>query len=345
MKCRQCNREKLRQEFPPEDLTEDCMHPRFYCMRCVIAKAKENEKCPHPSCDQPVPFNSDIIKLLQHTLAEMFTVYTVKDIPSIVTEASVSGTIRVSVLNGDSTDVLFNSTMTVLQLKEQIKTELGHEVQKQKLLWSEKELKVYGDDGHYMKLGEYNMQPNETIHLVVLMFAVPDRFDHVTFDLYWGYPEFGSRFLDASCLLFNKKKIIHVVDYRRRPGLGNAVTHSGDAMMDDANRIGHQTIDVHLKKLPTEVTHLFFILSAFLTSSLETYPNPSLKFFEASDPDKDLCKTTFTHAKTSQAVVMCSMSRSSAGWEIYESGKLSAGNAANYRPLVINIRKLMDEGY
>ena len=196
-----------------------------------------------------------------------------------------------------------------------------------------------------MKLHEYNIQPNITIHLVVLMFAIPDRFDHVIFDLYWGYPEDGSRFLDASCLVFNKKKIIHFLDYRRRPGLNDAIIHSGDAKMDDANRTGHQTIDVFLKKLPEEVTHLFFMLSAFLKSSMETYPNPSLKFFEASDTKKDLCKTTFTHAKHSQAVIMCSMSRSDAGWEIYESGKLSKGNAANYRPLVRSIRGLMDEGF
>ncbi|XP_041378752.1 uncharacterized protein LOC121391062 [Gigantopelta aegis] len=179
MKCRKCNEEKLRCAFPPEDLSKKCRHPRFYCMRCVMTTSEKTGQCPHPSCGQPVPFNSDVINLIKHTLAKMFREYTSEYTPPCVTEASAHGIIRVSVLTGDSTNILFNPAMTVLQLKEQIKTKLKHDVQKQKLLHHGKELQAFGNGGHQMTLSEYNIQPNETIHLVVLLYAIPDAFDHV----------------------------------------------------------------------------------------------------------------------------------------------------------------------
>ena len=72
----------------------------------------------------------------------MFKVYTAEDTPSMMIDTSGSETIRVSVLNGDSINVLFSPSMTVMQLKQIIMSELGHVIQKQKLLWKENELKV-----------------------------------------------------------------------------------------------------------------------------------------------------------------------------------------------------------
>ena len=195
-----------------------------------------------------------------------------------------------------------------------------------------------------MTLNEYNIQPNDTVHLVVLLYAIPDTFDHVIFDLFWGYPNKRRDYLDASCLLFDGQQHYNTIDYCHGLMHNESVTHSGD-VMNDVQRIGHHTIHVYLKQLPSNVTHLFFTLSAWNSPTIARYPNPSLKFFEASDQNKDLCKTTFTHARNSQAVVMCSLSRSSAGWQIFESGKLSAGNARNYDPLKTTIRGLISEGY
>jgi stress response protein SCP2 len=116
--------------------------------------------------------------------------------------------------------------------------------------------------------------------------------------------------------------------------------------MDNRRRIGHHTIHVHLKQIPSYVTHLFFTLSAWDSPNISKYPNPSLKFYEASNINKDLCKTTFTHARNSEAVVMCSVSRGNHGrWAVYESGKLSAGNANHYGPIKRTIRNLIFSGY
>lgn len=190
-----------------------------------------------------------------------------------------------------------------------------------------------------MKLEDYNVQPFATVHLMILLYAIPQNFNHVIFDLFWGYPSRGMDYLDASCLIFSGKSHIATVDYNHRRYNSDAVKHSGD-VMDRVKRIGHHTIEVHLKDIPSNVTHLYFTLSAWNSPTIAHYPNPSLKFFEASNKQKDLCKTTFTHACNSQAVIMCSVSRSGGQWRIFESGKLSAGNAKDYSPLIKTIREL-----
>lgn len=213
------------------------------------------------------------------------------------------------------------------------------------------------------------MKSNATVCLVVCLYSIPDDLDHVTFDLFWGYPientqPFSSNtssflkgllggvaftstcftrdYLDASCMMFRKTKYSGTVDFsnRKQPG----IEHSGD-VMDDKNRIGHHTIDLHLKKIPTDITHLFFTLSAWSSPTISKFPNPSLKFYDASNKEKDLCSTSFTHANSSQAVIMCSLSKKSGRWQIYKSGKLSAGNANNYAPLVATIENLISDGF
>lgn len=204
-------------------------------------------------------------------------------------------------------------------------------------------LQIFKSNGLPLTLLDNNIPPYATLYLVVLLYAIPEAFDHVVFDLYWGYPYSGRDYLDASCLVYQGTQFLYLADYRKRNL--NGITHSGDVMNDYA-RTGHHTIHVYLKQLPNNVTHLFFTLSAWNSPNIAKYPNPSLKFYEASNTKKDLCKTTFTHAGNSQAVVMCSVSKNSLGrWEIYESGKLSAGNARHYAQLKSTISNLIKTGY
>lgn len=203
-------------------------------------------------------------------------------------------------------------------------------------------MQVTGPNGGYKTLTDHGVKPNSTICLVICLFSIPENFDDVVFDLYWGYPYHKRDYLDASCLIFNRTAFQKVVDYGRNTA--TAIRHSGD-IMDDAHRTGHHTISVSLKNIPSNVTHLFFTLSAWNSPNIAQYPNPSLKFYDATKPGKDLCKTTFHHARNSQAVVMCSVSRNSQGrWEIFESGQLSAGNAKNYSSLVSTIQQLISRG-
>lgn len=251
--------------------------------------------------------------------------------------------LNITVLNGDATQIPYYSFMSMSEVQMQIHSKLNILPNKQKILFEDKEVQIFNSNGQPSTLSDNNIPPYATLYLVVLLYAIPEAFDHVVFDLYWGYPSSGCDYLDASCLVYKGTEFFKLADWKNRHLSG--ITHSGD-VMNDYNRTGHHTIHVYLKQLPSHVTHLFFTLSAWSSPNIARYPNPSLKFYEASNINKDLCKTTFTHARNSQAVVMCSLSKNSQGrWAIYESGKLSAGNAKNYAPLKSTIFNLIKSGY
>lgn len=197
----------------------------------------------------------------------------------------------------------------------------------------------FTNDGNVVRLQDCGVEAYGTIQLMVLMYAIPSHFNHVIFDLFWGYPAHGCDYLDASCLSFYGKTPHAITDYNHRKVVG-AIEHSGD-VMDNKNRKGHHTIEVRLKEIPATITHLYFTLSAWNSPTIAHFPNPSLKFFEASNKTKDLCKTQFTHACNSQAVIMCSVVRQGSQWKIFECGQLSAGNAKNYKPLISTIQGLI----
>ncbi|XP_052272621.1 uncharacterized protein LOC127873076 isoform X2 [Dreissena polymorpha] len=312
-------------------------------IQCTMKSVKDRSKCPHPGCDQSANLTDHTLQFFEAILNDMFKEYTVADdyAPS-TTAASDGSSFTVSLLNGESARFPFNPKMEVEGLKSLVQKQMKHDVNKQKLLFREKELAVYLENGDRARLCDFHVQPNSNIMLMVLLFAIPEKINDVVFDLYWGYPSTGMDYLDASCLLFNGKQCDMLCDYARRQPCP-AIRHSGDVMKPTQ---GHHTMNVSLKDLPSSITHLFFTLSAWRSANISRYPNPSLKFYEAANPNKDLCKTTFGHAGAYQAVVMCSLSRGKHGrWEIFESGKCSAGNARNYEPLKETIQSLIAQGF
>lgn len=341
MACILCNNEKLSNEFPSNNASEACNHPCLICLRCLVNGVEKTEKCPQPGCGENISRTSDTVKLFKEILADMFTEYETEYTP-LVDVSGGQSFVNVTGLTGTCARIAFSPNSTVHDLKLQIQDKMGVNVTKQKLLYKNRELNVFKEDKSVSTLSYYGVTANSTIHLVVCLYTVPETFDHVVFDLYWGFPASGLDFLDASCLIFKGQNFIKVVDFRGRSH--EAVKHSGDRM-DSLNKRGHHTIDVYLAKIPNDVTHLFFTLSAWISPNISKYPNPSLRFYEASNPTKDLCNTTFTHANCSQAVVMCSMSKTNSLWQIFDSGQLSNGNALGYEPLILTIQKLIASGY
>ncbi|XP_069124643.1 uncharacterized protein [Argopecten irradians] len=342
MLCLICSVDKVSSEFSSCDLTDECDHPNLICMECVIQHVTKEKSCPYPDCEESVNPDSDIIKVMQATLDVMFTVYEGEYTPSVETQGP--DRIHVTVLTGESVSIPYYSTMTVLGLKDAIKKQLKHDVNKQKLIYNNNEITNRLSNGRSATLTDFNVPPNATVYLMVLLYSIPEAFDHVVFDLYWGYPVSREDFLDASCLVYSGQTNTAVSDYRHRRPM-NGIQHSGD-IMNSITRTGHHTIHVYLKRIPSNVTKMYFTLSAWNSPNISRYPNPSLKFYEAANPTVDLCKTTFTHAGASQAVVMCSLSRDPNGtWQIFESGKLSSGNARYYGPLKSTIHGLINSGY
>ena len=196
-----------------------------------------------------------------------------------------------------------------------------------------------------MTLHDYNVQPFSTINLVVILYNIPESFDEVIFDLFWGYPATGRDHLDVSVLLYAGETLLEVIDFRRtRSKTCAAVKHSGDDMNDDENRIGHQEINVEIKHIKDSIDRLFFILSAYQSTNISMFPNPSLRFYDARFPDNQLCNDSMKHAADSQAIIMCSLCRIEGEWKVLSLRHLSDGNVKNYDPLKATVLHLIQSG-
>ena len=200
---------------------------------------------------------------------------------------------------------------------------------------------TYLDSGKLATLQDYAVQPLSILHLIVMLYEISESLDHVIFDLFWGYPTSGCDYLDASVLIYGGKCCTGIVDFDDRVKSG--VSHSGD-VMDDAKRLGHHTIDVKLKSLPAAVDKLFFTLSAWNSPNISKYKKPSLRFFDAKEPNKQLCSDQMDHAAYSQAVIMCSLCKMNGVWKVFSLRTLSPGNAKDYTELQQTINGIIAQG-
>jgi len=83
--------------------------------------------------------------------------------------------------------------------------------------------------------------------------------------------------------------------------------HSGDKM-DDDKKIGSHRIEAKLKNIPKCVSHLVFFLSSFKSPSITTFLT-TLRFYDASDPKKELAHATYTNDLNSCGLLVCCVSR------------------------------------
>ena len=200
-----------------------------------------------------------------------------------------------------------------------------------------------------MRLKDYGIEKNATISLIVPLYCIPDNLDHVVFDLSWEFPSTNPDFLDATCMAFENTSFVQVIDWNHPTNdyfLKNSVRHTEKNLTGPGAKTGHQTIHVYLKKVPRNITHLFFTLSSWRSPNLSAFHNPSLRFYEASSEGVNLCSTTFTNALSSQAVIMCACICTGNEWFIEECGGadgLANGNAKRYNPIREKIVQLIEK--
>lgn len=345
MYCDLCQTRKLRREFPSDTITDKCEHAPLHCLRCLTKHVQQFQKC--SQCSECIKTDNPRYLQCLATLDSLFpkltaSPSTAEDVHSSTGSFPENQTISVVMLGGDSTVVAYKPLMAIRELKLSVQKRLGPVPDKQRILYKEQELKTQLDSGKYATLQDYAVKPFSTLHLIVVLYEINNEsLDNVIFDLFWGYPVSGCDFLDASVLMYNRQSFQAVVDYEHTAFQG--VSHSGD-VMDDAKRLGHHTINVKLKSLPAAVDKLFFTLSAWNSPNISKYKNPSLRFFDAREPNKQLCSDHMQHAAYSQAIIMCSLCKINGMWKVFSLRKLSAGNAMNYAPLQQTIGGIIAQG-
>lgn len=202
------------------------------------------------------------------------------------------------------------------------------------------------DHGRCRTFEEFGVTGGSTIHLIIRLLSVPDNIDHAIFELYWHYPKTSKRnlFIDASCFVYKGSELYQVVDFENEvgKGCGGSVKHSGDDM-DRINHIGRHCIEVKLKQLPKDVTHLYFLLSTWNASNMkDNFDDLSLNFFEMSDIFTPLCNTVLPQEKLhKKAMVICYANRGKNCWFIDEVKIPCDGNVDDYEPMKKAVKEVI----
>lgn len=112
-----------------------------YFFQCVVAFCRKELKCPHPGCSSSVSPNSQTIQWFEAILNEMFREYEAVYTP-LVLKGPGKEILNITVLNGDATQIPYDPTMTMSDVRTQIQKELKIQPTKQKILFEDKEVQV-----------------------------------------------------------------------------------------------------------------------------------------------------------------------------------------------------------
>ncbi|GES88827.1 hypothetical protein RCL_jg16577.t1 [Rhizophagus clarus] len=354
MKCTNCQIDKLSKEFPVDTIGRKCIHIPTHCLKCLVKYfdvQTAQQKC--PECEASVS-KHEVKELNLAWEKALFRISLKNHLESKTKNKNnpdqngenntAKGNIYVILLNGTKLTFKLEDLNTVADLKEAIEKQTKVRINKQKLSYKGVELKTFSDQGTKNPLSDYSLAPESHIQLMVLLYSISKELsiNALTFDLFWGYPSTGSDFLDGTCMLYtgigSDSQHHRTFDYSatRFSDIPN-ISHSGD-IMDHVNQRGHHCITANLASMPPEVTKLYFILSAYNSPNIGCFPNPSFNMFDPANPDTQLCSYTIQSAADSQAVIMCVVEKNDINsWNVFEIGKLSAGNAMNYQPILNTI--------
>eukprot|EP00927_Polykrikos_kofoidii_P018835 TRINITY_DN18778_c0_g1_i1.p1 TRINITY_DN18778_c0_g1~~TRINITY_DN18778_c0_g1_i1.p1 ORF type:complete len:1143 (+),score=210.58 TRINITY_DN18778_c0_g1_i1:104-3430(+) len=183
------------------------------------------------------------------------------------------------------------------------------------------------------------------------------------FHLEWEFPR-GSQgtrmdYLDGCCLVYQEHSLLQIVDFRsahqdRKVHSGKesrsasrlcraitrALRHSGD---DTTSTGGQHRITLDLAALPSQVTDIYFVLSAFESRDLSRFRNPTIEIHDAVTM-RPLTEYTLSSAGNAQAVVMCSLSKAeNRKWIVHGLGIPTDGNVEDYTPIRETIAKLQED--
>mmetsp|Transcript_52315 Transcript_52315/g.124852 ORF Transcript_52315/g.124852 Transcript_52315/m.124852 type:complete len:1143 (-) Transcript_52315:84-3512(-) len=206
----------------------------------------------------------------------------------------------------------------------------------------------------------------------VMTKANPRELSKLEFRLEWDFPlqrpndpESGHvrRMLDGICMVYVETSLVEVVDFRQQrskaeqsqnakkqhkrssllnPGghlartLGSCIRHSGDVETDTGAK---HLMQMDLAAMPHEVTDVYFVLSAFDSNDLSSFPSEAVEIMDLSMGRK-LTEYNLQSAGKTKAVVMCNISRPDGKWIVNGLGIPTDGSVDNYEPIMRTIAEL-----
>jgi len=174
-------------------------------------------------------------------------------------------------------------------------------------------------------------------------YTVPPNMSELRLENHWAWNH-GSQFLDASVLFFGfDKHLDRKVDYARQVAYGGAVLHSGD-IMEFGNNRGTHIIELNVRRIPSHIQSIVFVLSAFSRAKLKDIIQPTVHVHD-STTGMELCK--YSHdssvSANNKAVIMSCLWREEnlkSHWHMDAFGiECVSGDALNYSPIISQIQK------
>lgn len=344
MECSLCNTTKLSNEFPTGRLSDSCSHFPSCCLRCIIDNG--NQTCPECEKEIDTEMREDmktkfnIITQVDHLKppAPKTTNITTRSIFSI---RPISFT--VSLMGGDTEEFRnVNSDLTVALLMQHLAARFNIQRNYQRIMFNGQEIKPFIDN-HEAALMDYNIVNGSTLQLMKLLLesAVDRPYHVINFILRWQQRiSFDSRvYLDASCHAYRGSDHAGYADFKHIYNLPGVV-HSGPAA-----RRSYHILQVNLDQVRSDITHLFFVMSACRVGSLRDIAAPTVQLFETSRPQEMISDYTIDNNSRRSSAIMCCLKRTSiGGWQAFTLGTQCDGNVYNYGPIVHAIRAMFNTG-
>lgn len=118
-----------------------CLNELISFFQCVVDFCQKEKKCPHPGCSVSVTPDCSTIQWFKAILDEMFREYEAVYTPP-APKGSAKEILNITVLNGDATQIPYNSFMSMLDVQMYINSKLNVPPNKQKILFEDKEVQV-----------------------------------------------------------------------------------------------------------------------------------------------------------------------------------------------------------
>ena len=134
--------------------------------------------------------------------------------------------------------------------------------------------------------------------------------------------------LDASCILFDKDKVIlDIIYYGKLKTADGAIIHTGDNLTGEGEG-DDESIRVDLSSIPTKVQYLAFTINSFRGQTFDQVENAFCRLVDESN-EKEICRYTLTEKGKHTGVVMATLERGSNGWTLKAIGEPGRGRKAS----------------
>ena len=130
--------------------------------------------------------------------------------------------------------------------------------------------------------------------------------------------------LDASLILLDaEKKVLDTISFQKLKSSDGSILHGGDNLTGDGDG-DDEVIHVNLGQLPAAASHMVFTVSSFRGLTFNEVENAFARLVDEATKT-ELCRFTLTEQGAHTGVIMASMSKTSAGWQMTAHGKPCQG--------------------